>query len=69
VLNVGGVITDGASAGMFRGPVQQWVDELAQMVEHGFDTFVFSGEPAQLARFAEEVVPAARELVAAERGR
>jgi alkanesulfonate monooxygenase SsuD/methylene tetrahydromethanopterin reductase-like flavin-dependent oxidoreductase (luciferase family) len=52
---------------MFHGPVQQWADELAQLVQHGFDTFVFAGEPAQLARFAEEVVPATRELVAAER--
>jgi alkanesulfonate monooxygenase SsuD/methylene tetrahydromethanopterin reductase-like flavin-dependent oxidoreductase (luciferase family) len=69
LLNVGGAITDGASEGMFRGPVQQWVDELAQMVQHGFDTFIFSGEVAQLARFAEEVVPAARELVAEERNR
>jgi alkanesulfonate monooxygenase SsuD/methylene tetrahydromethanopterin reductase-like flavin-dependent oxidoreductase (luciferase family) len=69
VLNVGGAITDGASEGMFRGPIQQWVHELAEMVQHGFDTFVFSGEPAQLARFAEEVVPATRELVAAERNR
>jgi alkanesulfonate monooxygenase SsuD/methylene tetrahydromethanopterin reductase-like flavin-dependent oxidoreductase (luciferase family) len=69
LLNVGGAITDGASEGMFRGPVQQWAEELAQLVWHGFDTFVFGGEPAQLARFAEEVVPAARDLVAAERNR
>ena len=45
LLNVGGAITDGASDGMFRGPVQQWADELAQLVQHGFDTFVFGGEP------------------------
>jgi alkanesulfonate monooxygenase SsuD/methylene tetrahydromethanopterin reductase-like flavin-dependent oxidoreductase (luciferase family) len=69
LVNVGGVITDGASDGMFRGPVQQWAEDLAQLVRHGFDTFIFSGEPAQLARFAEQVVPATRELVAAERGR
>jgi alkanesulfonate monooxygenase SsuD/methylene tetrahydromethanopterin reductase-like flavin-dependent oxidoreductase (luciferase family) len=70
VLNVGGAITDGASEGMFRGPVEQWADELALLVTHGFDTFVLSAEgPAQLARFAEEVVPATRELVAAARRR
>jgi hypothetical protein len=69
LLNVGGAITDRASDGMFHGPVPQWADELAQLVKHGFDTFVFGGEPAQLARFAEEVVPATRELVAAERNR
>jgi alkanesulfonate monooxygenase SsuD/methylene tetrahydromethanopterin reductase-like flavin-dependent oxidoreductase (luciferase family) len=67
LLNVGGMITDGASDGMFRGPVQQWTEELAQLVQHGFDTFIFSGEPAQLARFAEEVAPATRALVSAER--
>jgi alkanesulfonate monooxygenase SsuD/methylene tetrahydromethanopterin reductase-like flavin-dependent oxidoreductase (luciferase family) len=67
LLNVGGMITDGASDGMFRGPVQQWTEELAQLVQHGFDTFIFSGEPAQLARFAEEVGPATRALVSAER--
>jgi alkanesulfonate monooxygenase SsuD/methylene tetrahydromethanopterin reductase-like flavin-dependent oxidoreductase (luciferase family) len=70
VLNVGGAITDGASEGMFRGPVEQWVDELALLVTHGFDTFVLWAEgPAQLARFAEEVVPATRARVAAERSR
>jgi alkanesulfonate monooxygenase SsuD/methylene tetrahydromethanopterin reductase-like flavin-dependent oxidoreductase (luciferase family) len=68
VINVGGAITDGSSEGMFRGPVDQWVDELAQLVGHGFDTFIFAAEgPGQLARFAEEVVPAARARVAAER--
>ena len=41
VLNVGGVITDGASEGMLRGPTAQWVDELTTLVvEHGFDTFI-----------------------------
>ena len=71
VLNVGGVITDGASEGMLRGPVAQWTEELTRLVvELGFDTFVlWAEEPGQLARFAEEVVPAVREQVARERGR
>jgi alkanesulfonate monooxygenase SsuD/methylene tetrahydromethanopterin reductase-like flavin-dependent oxidoreductase (luciferase family) len=69
VLNVAGAITEGASEGMFRGPVEQWVDDLTRLVGHGFDTFVLWAEgPGQLARFAEEVVPATRALVAAERG-
>jgi alkanesulfonate monooxygenase SsuD/methylene tetrahydromethanopterin reductase-like flavin-dependent oxidoreductase (luciferase family) len=68
VLNVGGVITDGTSDGVFRGPVNQWAEELARLVAYGFDTFVFSGQdPSQLATFAEEVVPATRAVVAAER--
>ena len=70
VLNVGGQISDGRSEGPFRGPVEQWVEELAGLVGHGFDTFALWAEgPAQLARFAEEVVPATRERVAGERGR
>jgi alkanesulfonate monooxygenase SsuD/methylene tetrahydromethanopterin reductase-like flavin-dependent oxidoreductase (luciferase family) len=70
VLNIGGEISDGSSAGSLRGPVAQWVDELTDLaVGHGFDTFVLWAEgDQQLARFAEEVVPAARAQVAAERG-
>ena len=46
------------------------VDELTDLaVGYGFDTFLFGGEGEnQLARFAEEVVPAVRAQVAAERG-
>jgi alkanesulfonate monooxygenase SsuD/methylene tetrahydromethanopterin reductase-like flavin-dependent oxidoreductase (luciferase family) len=63
VLNVSGAITDGASEGMFRGPVTQWVADLAGVaVSHRFDTFIFWGEgDRQLDRFAQEVVPAVRE--------
>jgi alkanesulfonate monooxygenase SsuD/methylene tetrahydromethanopterin reductase-like flavin-dependent oxidoreductase (luciferase family) len=63
VLNVSGVITGGVSEGMFRGPITQWVDDLAQVaVSCGFDTFIFWGEGEdQLDLFAQEVVPAARE--------
>jgi alkanesulfonate monooxygenase SsuD/methylene tetrahydromethanopterin reductase-like flavin-dependent oxidoreductase (luciferase family) len=70
VLNVSGAITDGASEGPLRGPVDQWADELTDLVvAHGFDTFVLSTDGAdQLTRFAEQVVPAVRTRVAAERG-
>jgi hypothetical protein len=70
VLNVNGEITDGPRSGLLRGPVDQWVDELTDLaVGHGFDTFVFWAEvPGQLPRFAEEVVPAVRAQIAAERG-
>jgi alkanesulfonate monooxygenase SsuD/methylene tetrahydromethanopterin reductase-like flavin-dependent oxidoreductase (luciferase family) len=69
VLNLGGQITDGNRQGPFHGPSEQWVDELARLVGHGFDTFVLWAEgPSQLARFAEEVVPATRARVAGERG-
>lgn len=71
VLNVSGLITDGASEGVLRGPVSQWVDELSDLaLGTGFDTFVlWAGEGEwQLERFAEEVAPAVRAQVAAERG-
>jgi alkanesulfonate monooxygenase SsuD/methylene tetrahydromethanopterin reductase-like flavin-dependent oxidoreductase (luciferase family) len=71
VLNTNGEITDSARLGLLRGPVDQWVDELTDLaVGYGFDTFMFWGEGEdQLARFAEEVAPAVRAQVAAERGR
>jgi len=70
ILNVGGTITDGASSGALQGPVDQWVDELTELaVVHGFDTFILWAEgEGQLSRFAEQVVPAVRAQVAAERG-
>ncbi len=68
VINVNGVITDGASNGLLQGPVNQWVDELTNLVSaYRFDTFIFWGEGgSQLQRFAEEVAPAVRERVAAQ---
>ncbi len=62
ILNVNGTITDGASTGDFDGPVEQWADGLAHLaLTHGFDTFIFGGDPGeQLTRFATEVVPATR---------
>jgi alkanesulfonate monooxygenase SsuD/methylene tetrahydromethanopterin reductase-like flavin-dependent oxidoreductase (luciferase family) len=69
ILNVNGVITDGASNGILQGPVNQWADELTDLaITYGFDTFIFWGEgDGQLQRFSEEVVPAVRAQVAAER--
>jgi alkanesulfonate monooxygenase SsuD/methylene tetrahydromethanopterin reductase-like flavin-dependent oxidoreductase (luciferase family) len=70
VVNVNGQITDGERLGLLRGPLDQWVDELTDLaVGYGFDTFIFWGEGEdQLPRFAEEVVPAVRAQVTAERG-
>jgi hypothetical protein len=70
VLNVSGAITGGPSEEMFKGPVDQWVDEVTDLVVTlGFDTFMLWADgDDQLRRFAEEVVPAVREQVAAERG-
>ena len=69
ILNVNGAITDGPSNGMLQGPVDQWVEELSNLaISYRFDTFVLWAEgEGQLSKFAEEVVPAVREQVAAER--
>lgn len=69
ILNVSGEITDGPSNGVLRGPVSQWVEELTDFaLTYGFDTFILWAEgEGQLSRFAEEVVPALRVQVAAER--
>lgn len=69
ILNVNGVITDGASQGRLHGPVDQWVEELTDLaVTHRFDTFILWAEgDGQLAKFAEEVAPAVRAQVAVER--
>ncbi|HJR91716.1 MAG TPA: LLM class flavin-dependent oxidoreductase [Acidimicrobiia bacterium] len=62
ILNTGGSITSGDSNGPFSGPVTQWVDELLELAELGFDTFIFSNpDPEQMVRFAEEVVPPLRQ--------
>ncbi|HSK87725.1 MAG TPA: hypothetical protein VK880_05180, partial [Anaerolineales bacterium] len=69
ILNVNGVITDNEPKGMFHGPVDQWVEELANLaITYNFDTFILWAEgDDQLARFAEEVMPAVRAQVSAER--
>lgn len=69
ILNVNGEITDGESSGILHGPVRQWVEQLTDLaVNYGFDTFVLWAEDEnQLPRFAEEIVPAVRARVAAER--
>ena len=69
ILNVNGVITDGATNGILQGPVDQWAEALTDLaLTYRFDTFIFWGEgEGQLQKFAEEVVPVVRTKVAAER--
>ncbi|WP_254909699.1 hemerythrin domain-containing protein [Micromonospora sp. NBS 11-29] len=68
MLNVTGDFSR-ASTGFLAGPPGQWVEELAGLtLEHGITTFVLgSDEPRAIQIFAQEVAPAVRELVAAER--
>ncbi|WP_416904658.1 hypothetical protein [Micromonospora echinospora] len=53
------------------GPAEQWAEDLAGLtVEYGVSAFVLAADdPATIERFAAEVAPATRELVAAERAR
>ncbi|MGW4297893.1 hemerythrin domain-containing protein, partial [Micromonospora chersina] len=58
-----------SSGGFLDGPPEQWVEELAGLaLDHGIATFILgSDEPRAIQLFAQEVAPAVRELVAAER--
>ena len=55
--------------GLLDGPPAQWAEELADVaLRYGVGTFVLGAdEAATIERFAAEVVPRTRELVAAER--
>jgi len=68
ILNLSGSIEQGRSEG-FVGPASFWVDELTSLVEAGMDAFMFwpaHDEEQQIEAFAEEVIPAVREAVAAK---
>ncbi|GAA3815913.1 LLM class flavin-dependent oxidoreductase [Cellulomonas soli] len=69
LLNIGGRFTVVSEDGALVGPVQQWVDELVRLaLEDGIGTFVLgTDDPHDLRTFAEQVVPAVRDQVAAAR--
>ena len=62
LLNVGGSTA---------GPQREWAERLATLaLEHGISAFIATGDDADLVRaFGEEVAPATRDLVGAERNR
>jgi alkanesulfonate monooxygenase SsuD/methylene tetrahydromethanopterin reductase-like flavin-dependent oxidoreductase (luciferase family) len=68
LLNVSGEFAT-TGTGPLHGPAEQWAEELADLsLRYGFSTFILgSDEPDDLRRFAGEVAPAVRDLVAAER--
>jgi hypothetical protein len=72
LYNIGGSFT-GSGAEFLRGPAKVWVEQLADLALgegiSGFVLMVDSGGAEDLRRFAEEVAPGVRELVAQERGR
>ena len=68
LLNIGGRFAPG-SRGPLDGPPDQWAEELAGLaLSDGISTFIVAADdPDDLRRFAAEVAPAVRDLVAAER--
>ncbi|MEE6297242.1 LLM class flavin-dependent oxidoreductase [Georgenia wangjunii] len=70
LLNIGGQLTAATSDRLLVGPPGQWVEQLAVLtLEHGFSGYILSGDdPTALATFGQEIAPALRAVVAAERG-
>lgn len=68
MLNVGGAFGAQRSA-PFHGPPAAWVDDIAELaLDHGVATFILaSDDPATMATFAADVIPAVRARVAEER--
>ena len=68
LLNVSGRF-GATSRGLLDGPADQWAEDLAGIaLEHRITGFVLmTDDPDTIARFGQEVAPAVRELVAAER--
>jgi alkanesulfonate monooxygenase SsuD/methylene tetrahydromethanopterin reductase-like flavin-dependent oxidoreductase (luciferase family)/hemerythrin-like domain-containing protein len=67
LLNISGRFAP-VGRGTLDGPAEQWAEELAELtLRDGIGTFILgSDDPDDLRRFAGEVAPAVRELVAAE---
>ena len=70
LLNINGRFTEAETDGLLTGPPTQWAEQIADLaLGFGMSTFILgSDHPAELATFGQEVAPAARELVASERG-
>lgn len=68
LLNISGRFA-ATGSGPLQGPAEQWAEELADLaLTEGVSAFILaSDDPDDLRRFAAEVAPATRELVAAER--
>ena len=69
LLNVGGRFRP-STGRLLSGPPEQWVEELAALtLDHGFSAYILIGDDATtIARFGDEVAPAVRDVVSAERG-
>lgn len=69
LLNISGRFEQSGD-GLLRGPAEHWAEQLVDIaLMFGTSTFIIGTDDARdLAIFGEEVAPAVRELVAAERG-
>lgn len=63
--------TFGTGTGFLEGGPADWAEQLAELtLTEGFGTYILAADSSDLLqRFAQEVAPAVRELVEAERGR
>jgi len=70
LLNIGGQLTAQASDRFLVGPPEQWAEQLAALtLQHGVSGYILMGDDeGTLALLGQEVAPAVRALVAAERG-
>ncbi len=69
LLNIGGRLTAERSDRLLVGPPDQWAEQLAAItLQFGVSAYILGGDdPSALAVLGQEVAPAVRELVAAER--
>lgn len=70
LLNFMNVSFSPVGRGLLNGPVQQWIEQLAELaLTHGVTAYLIGGDDhTTTERFAAEVAPAVRDLVRAERG-
>lgn len=68
LLNINGSF--GTASGFLQGSAREWVEQLSELtLTTGMSTYILSASSADdVRRFAEEVAPAVRDLVATERG-
>lgn len=69
LLNINGRFAAQGTA-FLDGPSEQWAEDLAGLtLEHGISAFILAtDDPGTIERFAAEVAPGTRDLVAADRG-
>lgn len=69
LLNVNGQLTARAGDSLLVGPPEQWVEQLAVLaLQYGISGFVLAADdPTLIAAYGQEIAPAVRALVEAER--